>query len=119
MARFAYIDAPNSVGVTQEGLRDMPSQKLLPEEGVLRCELVQRVYAVIQMLTPEQQLLFHLVCVDSKTITEVADILGISPRSSTERVRRLKHSLQRYLAQAGLTVEEATEYLKSEDRGAN
>lgn len=84
-----------------------------PEEHAQHREGLQRLYALLRRMTPEQHIALALFMVDGRSIEEVAELTGVTRVAAKNRISRARRKL--WAAARKDTALEA--YLTEQDQG--
>ena len=90
---------------------EIASEKLSPEESVMRIELVQRILSTVSTLTPAQQELFKRHFLNSEEVKELASESHSHLNAIYQAIWALRKRLRSLLVHQGLSVQEALDYV--------
>lgn len=64
-----------------------------PEESAQHRQGLQRLYALLRRMTPDQHVAFALFTLDGRSIEEVAELTGVTPVAAKNRICRARQRL--------------------------
>lgn len=83
-----------------------------PEVRLLREELLGRIHAAAQQLTPAQQFLFERYFLDDASIPSLAAATGQTPHAISQSLSNIRKRLRAILERQGLDEQVAREYIQ-------